>query len=271
MKALSVVDKPGKVEMTVGIWSMECFWSSPPKVLGRSKLLPPPYFLVRLSHRWQDKLEVVMCTSGGQYSSIPMPAPVPYPLSQRIFRECSMELQGIRRTSGLTPMAPVVNNLPAVLETQGGAGSNPESERSPEGGNVFLPVFFFNFSRQYSCLENPHGQRSLAGYNPEGHKESDVTEQTSTGSLGLPWKLASSQLGSISSRLSLSIRSGLKARYYTFLDSTWSEKRRIWFVCVFIFYFYQRTKKILPRCRYISPKWNVMVSDSWKEAGQKNK
>ena len=30
---------------------------------------------------------------------------------------------------------------------------------------------------QYSCLENPHGQRSLAGYSPWGCKESDMTEQ----------------------------------------------------------------------------------------------
>ena len=29
---------------------------------------------------------------------------------------------------------------------------------------------------QYSCLENPHGQRSLAGCNTWGHKESDMTE-----------------------------------------------------------------------------------------------
>ena len=29
---------------------------------------------------------------------------------------------------------------------------------------------------QYSCLENPHGQRSLAGYSPWGHKKSDMTE-----------------------------------------------------------------------------------------------
>ena len=27
---------------------------------------------------------------------------------------------------------------------------------------------------------NPHGQRSLKGYSPWGHKESDVTEQLST-------------------------------------------------------------------------------------------
>ena len=30
---------------------------------------------------------------------------------------------------------------------------------------------------QYSCLENPHGQRSLVGYSPRGNKESDTTEQ----------------------------------------------------------------------------------------------
>ena len=33
---------------------------------------------------------------------------------------------------------------------------------------------------QYSCLENPHGQRSLAGYSPWGCKESDMAEQLST-------------------------------------------------------------------------------------------
>ena len=32
----------------------------------------------------------------------------------------------------------------------------------------------------YSCLENPHGQRSLEGYSPRGHKESDMTEQLNT-------------------------------------------------------------------------------------------
>ena len=37
--------------------------------------------------------------------------------------------------------------------------------RFPRGGNG-NPL-------QYSCLENPHGQRSLAGYSPWGHKESD--------------------------------------------------------------------------------------------------
>ena len=35
-------------------------------------------------------------------------------------------------------------------------------------------------SLQYSCLENLHGQRTLAGYSPRAHKESDMTEQQST-------------------------------------------------------------------------------------------
>ena len=32
---------------------------------------------------------------------------------------------------------------------------------------------------QNSCLENPHGQKYLAGYSPWGRKESDTTEQLS--------------------------------------------------------------------------------------------
>ena len=35
-------------------------------------------------------------------------------------------------------------------------------------------------SLQYYFLENPHGQRSLAGYSPRGRKESDTTERLST-------------------------------------------------------------------------------------------
>ena len=33
---------------------------------------------------------------------------------------------------------------------------------------------------QYSCLENPEGQRSLEGYSPWGCKKLDMTEQLST-------------------------------------------------------------------------------------------
>ena len=45
----------------------------------------------------------------------------------------------------------------------------PELGRSPGGGHG-NPL-------QYSCLENPHGERSLAGYSPWGRKESGTTKQ----------------------------------------------------------------------------------------------
>ena len=44
--------------------------------------------------------------------------------------------------------------------------------RSPGGGN--------GNPSQYSCLENPYGQRSLVGYSPCSHKELDTTEWLST-------------------------------------------------------------------------------------------
>ena len=56
--------------------------------------------------------------------------------------------------------------------SMGNLGSIPGLGRSPGGGdgNTF----------QCSCLENPHGQRSLAGYSPWVHKELDLIEQLST-------------------------------------------------------------------------------------------
>ena len=54
----------------------------------------------------------------------------------------------------------------------GDLGSIPGLGRSPGGGH--------GHPLQYSCLENPHGQRSLVGYSPWGHKESDLTEGLST-------------------------------------------------------------------------------------------
>ena len=50
----------------------------------------------------------------------------------------------------------------------GGPGSTPGSGRSPGEGNG-NPL-------QYSGLENPRGQRSLAGYSPWGRKASDTPE-----------------------------------------------------------------------------------------------
>ena len=54
----------------------------------------------------------------------------------------------------------------------GDLGSIPRLGRSPGGGHG-NPL-------QYSCLENTHGQRSLAGCCPWVPKELDMTERLST-------------------------------------------------------------------------------------------
>ena len=50
----------------------------------------------------------------------------------------------------------------------GDLNSIPGSGRFPGEGNG-NPL-------QYSCLDESHGQRTLAGYSPWGHKESGTTE-----------------------------------------------------------------------------------------------
>ena len=68
--------------------------------------------------------------------------------------------------------------FPGVLDSKesnsnfGDLGSLPGLERSPGGGHG-NPLW-------YSCLENPHGWRSLQSYSSWGHKELDTTERLST-------------------------------------------------------------------------------------------
>ena len=75
----------------------------------------------------------------------------------------------------------------------GDLASIPGLGRSP-GGVHCNPL-------QYSHLENPHGQRSLAGYSPWGHKELDITEWLSSSrgsmlsSLGLYFVISVRLLG----------------------------------------------------------------------------
>ena len=64
-------------------------------------------------------------------------------------------------------MALVVTNLPANAGDARDSGSILGLDRFPPE-----PL-------QYSCLENPHGQRSLAGYSPWGSKEVDTNERLS--------------------------------------------------------------------------------------------
>ena len=68
-------------------------------------------------------------------------------------------------------VALVVKNLLANAGDIREASSIPVLGRSPGGGHGNI--------LQDSYLENPYGQRSLAGgYSPQGHTESDTTEMT---------------------------------------------------------------------------------------------
>ena len=62
----------------------------------------------------------------------------------------------------------VVKNLPADAGDTRDPGSIPGSGRSPRAGNG-TPL-------QYSLPGKLHGERSLLGYIPQGHKESNMTE-----------------------------------------------------------------------------------------------
>ena len=72
-------------------------------------------------------------------------------------------------------MVLVVKNLPANARDVRDIGSTPRPGRFPSGRTwqptpKFLPGKF-------------HGQRSLVGYSPWGHKESDTTEQLNTATM----------------------------------------------------------------------------------------
>ena len=62
--------------------------------------------------------------------------------------------------------------FPAGACNAGDVGSILGLGRTP-GGETGYPL-------QYCCLGNSHGQRSLCGYSPWGHKESNMTEHACT-------------------------------------------------------------------------------------------
>ena len=62
----------------------------------------------------------------------------------------------------------MIKNLPVNAADIRDTGLIPGLGRSPGGGH--------GDPLQYSCLENSHGQRSQAGYSPEGYQKSDTTE-----------------------------------------------------------------------------------------------
>ena len=66
---------------------------------------------------------------------------------------------------GASLVAQMVKNLPVMQETwvQSLGWEDPLEEEMATHFSIL-------------ALENPHGQRSLVGYSPWGHKESDMTE-----------------------------------------------------------------------------------------------
>ena len=67
-----------------------------------------------------------------------------------------------------------------VLGFTGGSGSKESTSSMGDLGLIFGLERFLGEGHgnplQYSCLENLHGQRSLAGYSRWGRKESDTTK-----------------------------------------------------------------------------------------------
>ena len=100
---------------------------------------------------------------------------------------------------------------------------------SPGGGH-YNPL-------QYSRLENPHGEMSLAGYSPWGHKKSDTTERLSTACgpcepfffLSLSLKKLCSDLGMGSTAVSLTRLKQLANRRRAWcVSNNWNTNRRRW-------------------------------------------
>ena len=75
---------------------------------------------------------------------------------------------------GTSQVVLLVKNPSASAGDTRGVGLTPGLGRCPGGGHV-NPL-------QYSCLENPHGQQSLAGYSPwgrrVGHNWSDLAQHS---------------------------------------------------------------------------------------------
>ena len=79
---------------------------------------------------------------------------------------------GIRNENSGFLGSSVMESLPANAGDAGARVRSLGGEDSPRGGHG-NPL-------QHSCLETPHGQKSLAGYCPWGPGESDTTQRLKT-------------------------------------------------------------------------------------------
>ena len=86
-------------------------------------------------------------------------------------------IPGSRRSPNRLP-TPVFLGFPGGSDGKESALNNGTPGFDPWVGKI--PGGGHGNSLQYSCLESPHGWRSLAGYSPWGHKELDRMERLST-------------------------------------------------------------------------------------------
>ena len=87
----------------------------------------------------------------------------------KVTQLCPILWDPMTSSPGISQVALVVKKLPANVDRRD-VGSIPRSGRTPGWGHS-NPL-------QYSCLENPHGQRSLVGHSPVGCKKWNPTKVT---------------------------------------------------------------------------------------------
>ena len=112
-------------------------------------------------HRWQPTRLCRPWDSPGKihWSGLPFPPPM-HESESEVTQSCPWGHKELDRTMQLSLSLslyhrPVVKNPPANAGDVRDMGLIPGLERSPGEGHCH--------SFQYSCLENPHGQRSLLG------------------------------------------------------------------------------------------------------------
>ena len=136
----------------------------------------------------------------------------------------------------------VVTNPPAKAEDVRDAGLIPRWRRSPGEGHG-NPL-------QYSCLENPDGQRSLASYSPQGFRERDTSEATYytwTWEAPYAWFLSPDCFVSSQPANLINMVFGITFRVFIFLPFTLPsiECKPLWYL-IWPFYSVDSHKNILP-------------------------
>ena len=133
--------------------------------------LPPPTELTQHSLLYDQSLQISMYSLYQQCKSIAKSENPKFPIL-RILSKGSMVQKMYDNIASSYPGLQGLSDGSVGEEAAYNAGDTgliPGWGRSP-GGRCGNPL-------QYSCLENPYGQRNLAGYSPWGHKEWNTTER----------------------------------------------------------------------------------------------